>query len=102
VSGVEPGAAWPWILLAYLVASAITFAIYAHDKRAAVRGAHRVSERTLHWLALVGGWPGALLAQRLLRHKTRKPFFRTMLWLTIGLHVVLLAALAGGVPLGVR
>ena len=102
MSGVEPGAAWPWILLGYLVASAITFAVYALDKRAAVQGARRVSERTLHWLALVGGWPGALLAQRLLRHKTRKPFFRTMLWLTIGLHVVLLAALAAGVPLGVR
>ncbi|MFN7643297.1 MAG: DUF1294 domain-containing protein [Burkholderiales bacterium] len=102
MSGTEPGAVWPWILLVYLVASAITFAVYAHDKRAAVRGAHRVSERTLHWLALVGGWPGALLAQRLLRHKTRKPFFRTMLRLTIGLHVVLLAALAAGVPLGVR
>jgi uncharacterized membrane protein YsdA (DUF1294 family) len=96
------GSVWGGLALLYLVASALTFAVYAFDKRAAVQGARRVSERTLHWLALVGGWPGALLAQRLLRHKTRKPFFRTMLRLTIGLHIVLLAALAAGVPLGIR
>jgi uncharacterized membrane protein YsdA (DUF1294 family) len=96
------GSVWGGLALLYLVASAFTFVVYARDKRAAVQGAHRVSERTLHWLALVGGWPGALLAQRLLRHKTRKPFFRTMLRLTIGLHVVLLAALAAGLPLGLR
>lgn len=96
------GSAWGWLALLYLVASAVTFAVYARDKQAAVRGTRRTSERTLHWLALVGGWPGALLAQRLLRHKTRKPFFRTMLRLTIGMHVVLLAALAAGVPLGIR
>jgi len=96
------GSAWGGLALAYLVASVVTFAVYARDKQAAMRGARRTPERTLHWLALVGGWPGALLAQRLLRHKTRKPFFRTMLWLTVGLHVVLLTALAAGVPLGVR
>jgi uncharacterized membrane protein YsdA (DUF1294 family) len=93
---------WGGLALVYLVASLVTFAVYALDKRAARRGDRRVAERTLHWLALVGGWPGALLAQRLLRHKTRKPFFRIMLWLTIGLHGVLLVALAAGVPLGVR
>ena len=96
------GLPWGGLALVYLVASLVTFAVYALDKRAARRGDRRVAERTLHWLALVGGWPGALLAQRLLRHKTRKPFFRTMLWLTIGLHGVLLVSLAAGVPLGVR
>ncbi len=96
------GSPWGWLALLYLVASLLTFAVYALDKRAARRGDRRVAERTLHWLALVGGWPGALLAQHLLRHKTRKPFFRTMLWLTVGLHVVMLTALAAGVPLGVR
>ncbi len=96
------GSPWGWLALIYLVASLVTFGVYALDKRAAVHGKRRVSERTLHWLALVGGWPGALLAQRLLRHKTRKPFFRMMLWLTVGLHGVLLAALAAGVPLGGR
>jgi uncharacterized membrane protein YsdA (DUF1294 family) len=102
VSDGGTGSPWGWLALAYLVASLVTFAVYALDKWAAVRGARRVSERMLHWFALVGGWPGALLAQRLLRHKTRKPFFRTMLRLTIGLHGVLLAALAVGVPLWVR
>ena len=85
-----------WVAAVYLVASGVTFAVYARDRRAAIGGGRRTSERTLHWLALAGGWPGALLAQRLLRHKTRKPFFRTMLWLTVALHVVALAVLVPG------
>lgn len=53
---------------------------YAMDKSAAVGGGWRIRESRLHLLALVGGWPGALLAQQVLRHKTSKAGFRGVFW----------------------
>ena len=58
------------------------------NKRAALRGDWRVAENTLHGLALLCGWPGALLAQELLRHKSAKPAFRRLFWLTAALNVL--------------
>jgi len=71
------------VLWLYLVASVLTFLAYAFDKSAAKRGAWRTSEVTLHWLALAGGWPGALVAQKTLRHKSRKQSFRLVFWITV-------------------
>ncbi len=76
--------------LDYGFMSLVTYAVYAADKAAARRRRCRVPERTLHLLALLGGWPGALLAQRRLRHKTSKSGFRLVLRLTVLLHGVLL------------
>lgn len=45
------------------------------DKRAAERSAWRVRERSLHVFEALGGWPGALLAMRVVRHKNRKPAY---------------------------
>jgi uncharacterized membrane protein YsdA (DUF1294 family) len=73
--------------------SLVTYAVYAADKSAARKRRHRVPERTLHLLALLGGWPGALLAQRVLRHKTSKPHFLLVFRLTALLHGILLAEL---------
>lgn len=56
----------------YAAASAVTFAAFALDKRAAIQGRRRTSEATLHALELAGGFPGALLAMALVRHKNRK------------------------------
>ncbi|MEN9373154.1 MAG: hypothetical protein RIR79_706 [Pseudomonadota bacterium] len=72
-----------------LVMSMVTFIVYAVDKNAARRNAYRVSEKTLHVLALLGGWPGALLAQQMLRHKSVKPQFRLLFWLTVCGNIVL-------------
>lgn len=68
---------------AYMALSLATFIVYAGDKRAARLGHWRVREGTLHGLALAGGWPGALLAQQLLRHKSSKPAFRRQFWWTV-------------------
>ena len=45
-----------------------------------VRGAWRVPEINLHTLEFLGGWSGALLAQRLFRHKTKKRSYQSMFW----------------------
>jgi len=71
---------------AYLLLSMITFIAYAIDKAAAQAGRWRTSESSLHLLALLGGWPGALLAQQTLRHKSKKGSFRVVLWITVILN----------------
>jgi uncharacterized membrane protein YsdA (DUF1294 family)/cold shock CspA family protein len=76
------------ILYLYLAASAVTFLVYAKDKRAARRNRWRTPESTLHTLALIGGWPGALIAQQVLRHKSRKNAFQFMFWTTVVFNCV--------------
>lgn len=82
-----------WFWGAYTAMSTATFIVYWLDKRAAQRGGWRVAEGTLHALALACGWPGALLAQQLLRHKTAKPRFRRLYWLTVAANVAAFVAL---------
>ena len=83
-----------WVAGLYAGASAATFIAYAADKSAAGRGAWRTPESTLHILALAGGWPGALLAQQFLRHKSTKQPFRQVFWGTVLINVVALVVLA--------
>ncbi len=71
------------ILYLYLAASAFTFLVYAKDKRAARAYRWRTKESTLNTLALIGGWPGALIAQQMLRHKSRKDAFQFKFWATV-------------------
>lgn len=89
--------AWPAPALAVLggmaLLNAVTFMAYAFDKTAAEQGRWRTSESTLHMLALLGGWPAAWLAQRALRHKSRKQPFLTTYVLTVVLHLGALSAL---------
>ncbi len=82
-----------WFAFAYAAASVIAFVIYAVDKRAAVSNRRRVSENTFHVVALAGGWPGALVAQQVLRHKSNKAEFRSVFWATVLMN--LLAFIAG-------
>ncbi|HTG82213.1 MAG TPA: DUF1294 domain-containing protein [Geobacteraceae bacterium] len=70
----------PNLTTLYLIASALAFTAYGIDKAAAVGGRWRIPEALLHLLGLVGGWPGALVAQRIFRHKTRKAPFRVVFW----------------------
>lgn len=73
----------PSIILAiYVGLSILTYLLYALDKSAAKKGTRRTPEDTLHVFALAGGWPGALIAQQKLRHKTRKEEFRFIFWIT--------------------
>ena len=76
----------PLILALYLIASLLTFIIYAADKSAARKGTWRTPESTLHLLSLACGWPGALIAQQTLRHKSKKESFRLVFWLMVFLN----------------
>ena len=71
------------LIIFYWCLSILTFLIYAYDKSKAQYGQWRTQESTLHLLALLGGWPGAAIAQQILRHKSQKREFRVSFWFTV-------------------
>lgn len=71
------------VFFIYIGMSFFTFVIYEFDKAAALSGGWRFQEITLHLLSLFGGWPGALIAQEKLRHKSEKVNFRVTFWLMV-------------------
>jgi uncharacterized membrane protein YsdA (DUF1294 family)/cold shock CspA family protein len=87
-----------WLAGVYVGTSILAFIIYAVDKSAAEADRWRVSESTLLAVGLLGGWPGAIFAQQLLRHKSSKRSFRSAFWGTVVLNVV--AFLVAFSPLG--
>lgn len=74
----------------YLSMSCVAFAAVGRDKAAASAHLHRISENNLHLLSLAGGWPGALLAYHLFRHKTRKKSFQFEFRTTVVINSMLL------------
>ena len=82
-----------WVLFLYIGVSAITFGSYAIDKSAARLKQRRVAETSLILLGMLGGWPGAILAQQLLRHKTAKPSFRAVFWASVLINVFVFVAI---------
>lgn len=75
------------IAVAYGVMSAASYLMYLSDKAAAGRGGRRTPENSLHLMDLLGGWPGALVAQQQFRHKTLKRPFQVMFWTTVGANL---------------
>ncbi|VVN93979.1 DUF1294 domain-containing protein [Pseudomonas fluorescens] len=75
-------------LAAYGIVSVLAFLLYGSDKRKARLDRWRVPENVLHAVELAGGWPGALLAQQVFRHKTRKLSFQLLFWVIVLLHQV--------------
>ncbi|AGZ35491.1 MAG: DUF1294 domain-containing protein [Pseudomonas sp.] len=81
------GQAW-WPLAVYPAASLICLLLYWQDKHQARAQAWRTPEKVLHVSELLGGWPGALVAQQLFRHKTRKVSYQLVFWGIVLLHQV--------------
>ncbi len=77
-----------------MIASLITAALYAKDKRAARLNRQRTPENTLLVWCVLGGWPGGLVASRMLRHKTAKMSYRISFVISIIAHLSLVAWIA--------
>ena len=77
------GADFRWVGAYVLVLAAVSYGCYALDKRRARAQEWRISEAGLHLTELLGGWPGAFLAQRRLRHKISKPSYQFVFWLIV-------------------
>jgi uncharacterized membrane protein YsdA (DUF1294 family)/cold shock CspA family protein len=84
----------PWELVAlYLVMSVITFLMYRSDKSAARKKRWRTQEKSLLVCGLIGGWPGALIAQQVFRHKSSKIGFQVMFWCSVAINCACLGLL---------
>jgi uncharacterized membrane protein YsdA (DUF1294 family) len=92
LAGVLPAA----VALGYTAMSGVACLLYALDKSASMHGRRRVRERSLHLVAALGGWPGALFAQGAFRHKTAKPRFQLLFWATVAANVAAVAWLLDG------
>lgn len=92
----------PWVAASYfLTMSVASYGLYAYDKQRAQAGKWRIPESRLHLFSLLGGWPGAYVAQRRFRHKTAKTFFQVVFWIIVaGYQIVALDGLLGWPLLG--
>ena len=82
------------LTMVYLVMSAVSYIAYVLDKDAAGRRRRqRVPESTLHAMDTLGGWPGGLIAQQQIRHKTVKASFQTGFWVSVVINLLGVAAL---------
>jgi uncharacterized membrane protein YsdA (DUF1294 family) len=57
--------------------------IFAYDKKAAIKGRHRIPEKTLHILEILGGVFANILLMYILRHKNRKFSYWIWTWLAL-------------------
>ena len=82
------------LLMLYLLMSPVCFLAYYRDKQRAIRGLQRTPEARLHLYEFLGGWPGGLVAQRLIRHKSRKASYQRQFCLIVAIHVGFIAFIA--------
>ena len=80
---LRAGGSTLWIGGYAVLISVVTYLVYAWDKHRARAGAWRVAEIRLHFLELLGGWPGAYVAQGILRHKCAKRSYQIVFWLIV-------------------
>lgn len=71
----------------FIVINAVTFLAYGLDKAQAKSHRWRTPEKTLWFLALIGGSLGALIAMNQFRHKTKKLSFQLPLIIIIAAQV---------------
>lgn len=83
IAGAVTGLVPAVLVFAYVAASLVSYMLYWLDKAAAGSGRQRTPEATLHLVDLLGGWPGALVAQHQVRHKTVKASFQLVFWLMV-------------------
>lgn len=86
------------LAIASLIISNLTYVLYSLDKHASLHHRQRIPEASLHIASILGGWPGALIARALLRHKTKKIRFVIFFWLSIIINFAALYAIVLLIP----
>jgi len=83
------------IATALIAINLVAFGAFGLDKSKAERGAYRISEASLLWLAFLGGTLGAYAGRSLFRHKTRKQPFNSHLFSIAVLQMLALGGVIG-------
>lgn len=76
-------------LLFLAVLNILTYFVFRFDKLQAVHQERRVRERTMLWLAALGGSIAAKVAQHRLNHKTHRRRFSRLVNAFVVVHVLL-------------
>lgn len=76
----------PLPIILYPAISIITYLLYSHDKSKAKQQGWRIPEKSLHLCELAGGWLGGFIAQKTLRHKSKKQSYQLVFWVIVALH----------------
>jgi uncharacterized membrane protein YsdA (DUF1294 family) len=89
IFGIDDRSVSAAIMIVYGSASLLSFAVYGIDKWLSVEEGHRrIPENTLHFFALMGGWPGLLMGQVIFKHKTQKKPFVYILYSIVLFHIL--------------
>lgn len=86
------------IAITAAILSILTVALYSYDKKAAAAGERRIPDASFHIASLLGGWPGALFARPMLRHKIRQDRFKVFFWASIVINFCALYTLILWLP----
>lgn len=78
-------------IIIFVLFNLITFLLFGYDKYLARTKRRRISEKTLLTLALIGGSVGAVFAQKIFSHKSRK--YRNLFWIILVVQFVVFEAL---------
>lgn len=87
------------LLIAYIIylvfMSLLAIFLYGKDKSMAKKNnsAVRIKEKTLLWVACLGGGLGAMVGRLLFHHKTDKIYFSMIIYLSVLLQVAVLGLL---------
>ena len=79
-----------YILIYLGVINLIGFFAMFLDKQKAKRGKWRIPEKTLFWLAVIGGSLGTTLGMHMFRHKTKHWYFKLGMPLILIVQIILI------------
>jgi uncharacterized membrane protein YsdA (DUF1294 family) len=82
---------WIYLVLIMALWNIVTFAMYGIDKRKAMKGKRRISERSLILCAFIMGSVGALLGMSVFRHKTKHLKFKLLLPVALIINIGIVA-----------
>ncbi len=80
----------PGLIAAFFMNSLLTVLLYWEDKYLAQYKYWRIPEKYLHIWEFLCGWPGALYAQHVFRHKRSKTSYMIVFWLCVIANIAIL------------
>lgn len=80
-----------FFIFLFVAVNLLTFMMFGYDKFLARTGRARIQEKTLLTMALIGGSAGAVFAQKIFRHKSRK--YKNLFWIILFIQFILFEAL---------